>query len=304
MRNLGAEQLERALNFIEQNGRSLDRALAKFHFAGGSQEAVFSALRDWQNEDGGFGHGLEQDFRSPSSSPMATTMALQVLVDVGASRDHELVRQSLGYLLAARDQEAGIWNSVPVDVNDYTHAPWWEWQDDKQVFDALVFNPGAEIVSYFLRWPGKTPNAVQGWLDAILDASGQREALEVHELLCLERLAGTPGLAMEARERLDSVLEAHVGTCVELDPLQWDDYCVKPLSAAPSPSSPVAQFIEKSARAQIDWELDHQGEDGGWRPHWTWFGNYPEVWAEIEPEIAGMITLQTLCALKAWGAIE
>lgn len=302
MRRLNKENLDLALNFIEKSGRSIDRALAKFHFGGGDTDAVISALGEWQNEDGGF-HGLEQDFRSPASSPMATTMALQVLVDIGVDGGHDMVRQSLDYLAGVRDNEARLWNAVPPDVNDYPHAPWWELNEDKHTFDALVFNPGAEIVSYFLRWPNGMSKVAQEWLNIVLDACDQREALEVHELLCLERLAATPGLPGETRQRLDVVLATYAGACIELNPAGWGDYCVKPMSAAPSPSSPLAVHVAEVVPDQISFELDAQGGDGSWRPHWTWFGNYPDVWAEIEPEIAAMITLQTLCALRAWNAI-
>lgn len=52
---------EKARSFIYHNARPLDIARWQYHFEGGSNEAVLTALAAYQNEDGGFGHALEAD---------------------------------------------------------------------------------------------------------------------------------------------------------------------------------------------------------------------------------------------------
>src|SRR5690242_20846862 len=66
MKNL----FERAEEFIWHNARLLERRLFDFHFRSGSSQAVLSALRAYQNEDGGFGNALEPDIRCPESQPV------------------------------------------------------------------------------------------------------------------------------------------------------------------------------------------------------------------------------------------
>ena len=56
---------DRAEKFIYNNARLLERQLFAYHFKGGSREQVLTALRAYQNEDGGFGHALEPDIRCP-----------------------------------------------------------------------------------------------------------------------------------------------------------------------------------------------------------------------------------------------
>lgn len=48
--------------WMHRNARPLDLARWQYHFESGSAEAVLQSLSAYQNEDGGFGHGLEADW--------------------------------------------------------------------------------------------------------------------------------------------------------------------------------------------------------------------------------------------------
>ena len=74
---------ERAEEFIWKNARLLERRLFEFHFRSGSSRAVLSALRAYQNKDGGFGNALEPDIRCPDSQPVPTQHALEIMDVVG-----------------------------------------------------------------------------------------------------------------------------------------------------------------------------------------------------------------------------
>ena len=64
-----ADRLARAGEFIWLNARLLERQLFACLFADGPRDPVLSALRAYQNADGGFGNALEADKRCPSSQP-------------------------------------------------------------------------------------------------------------------------------------------------------------------------------------------------------------------------------------------
>jgi len=49
----------------------LELARWQIHFEDGSRENVLQMLEVYQNEDGGFGHGLEPDNWKPNSTPIA-----------------------------------------------------------------------------------------------------------------------------------------------------------------------------------------------------------------------------------------
>ena len=79
MKNLSQAAFRRAKTFVMEQGRDLDRALLAFHFEDGTADDVLTALAAYQNDDGGFGHGLEPDLRTQASSAIATTVAFPEL---------------------------------------------------------------------------------------------------------------------------------------------------------------------------------------------------------------------------------
>ena len=73
------EAFEKARKFIYKNARPVDLARWQYHFENGSREAVLQALQVYQNEDGGYGHGLEPDHWNPNSTPIAVWEACRIL---------------------------------------------------------------------------------------------------------------------------------------------------------------------------------------------------------------------------------
>ncbi len=76
---LTTTQWENAAVFMQTMARPLEQTLFDYHFSNGSVATVLGQLAKFQNEDGGFGHGLEPDMQAADSSVLATTVALQRL---------------------------------------------------------------------------------------------------------------------------------------------------------------------------------------------------------------------------------
>lgn len=122
------DHITQAERFVHEHGRDIDAALFDFHFAGGTRSAVLEALSPYQNDDGGFGHGLEPDIGAAVSNPFATELALSICLDVGVHRDHLLLSRAVAYLEATQDEE-GNWRFSPEIYEDQI-APWfagWTW---------------------------------------------------------------------------------------------------------------------------------------------------------------------------------
>lgn len=49
--------LERAIAFMKRGARQLERARYEYEFEGGNKDSVLHALKQYQNEDEGFGRG-------------------------------------------------------------------------------------------------------------------------------------------------------------------------------------------------------------------------------------------------------
>ena len=121
--NLSTDRFEAARRFVLDHGRPLDGALLNFALGEGSPEAVMVELIAFQNPDGGFGHGLEPDTRSPASTAIATSIGLRLLVRVGAPAKHPTVVGAIDWLEATLDHENGVWPIVGPDVALAPHAP-------------------------------------------------------------------------------------------------------------------------------------------------------------------------------------
>ena len=105
--------METAKNFIYRNARPLDFARWQYHFENGSREAVLKALAAYQNEDGGFGHGLEADCFNPNSSPIQTWTAIEILREVRMTdRRNPMIQNILRYLESGADFDSSDRKSV------------------------------------------------------------------------------------------------------------------------------------------------------------------------------------------------
>ncbi len=83
-------------------------------------------------------------------------------------------------------------------------------------------------------------------------------------------------------------------------PDDWQDYGPHPLWFAPDPDSPLSGELHESIQLQLDYEIESQGDDSGWRPIWSW-GQFESDRETARVEWAGILTLRNLLILRAWG---
>ena len=135
----------------------MDRRRFEYHFEAGSADAVLAALASYQNDDGGFGHSLEPDIRTPASSAVATTIAFQILREIRAPANHALVRKGIEYFVNTYDVSRQVWPIVPPEVTEAPHAPWWSYDKIAETFGQFLVNPRAEIVGYLHDYSDGVP---------------------------------------------------------------------------------------------------------------------------------------------------
>ncbi len=298
MKKLTAPAYQRARDFLRAHARPLERAQFAREFEGGPPAAVREALAAFRNPDGGFGNALEPDLPMPASSVLATTTALDVLHELGASDSDPFVRDALAWLVARVDPELPGWRYVPSNVDDSPHAPWWSWALHRPggAWDH-VLNPTGRILSQLSHWPGLAPRELRESL---------RAAFDTH-VMALTGDAGGDSLhyaAQAATDRTRAKFRELAAATVTRDPSAWSTYCAKPLKLAPTPDSPLAGCLASETALNLDWEIDQQAADGSWLPSWTWQGQFPDEWERARRAWLGEVTLRTLRTLRAWGRIE
>jgi len=292
-----------------ERARPLERALFAQHFEGGDVLAVFDELARFQNDDGGFGQALEPDVRTPSSSALATGIALRMLSELNCPAQEDMVRRAVAYLLHTFDVADRVWRVVPLDTNACPHAPWWydEGGSLQQLFDGFLIIPRALIVGSLVHYSELVPG---GLLEELIDDTVR--AIETEESLGegggsdLEYaiyLAESRGLPPHQRTRLvKRILEA-IRAAVVSDSARWGGYCLSPLRAVRSPQALGAELIRDDLQRHLDYQIEQQTEEGTWEPSWSWGGSDPEAWEQARIEWRGMLTLDTLTQLRAFGRL-
>src|SRR5437588_625353 len=130
----------KAREFTLANARLLEQRAFATLFEGAPAQGIVDALRGYQNEDGGFGHGLEPDKRCPASLPIDVEALLRVAIFLahvpdqgramslrGAVAEH--LPKTQYYRAEADDPAYGL---TPLNFALTTESPW------RSIFDDTV----------------------------------------------------------------------------------------------------------------------------------------------------------------------
>jgi hypothetical protein len=304
---LGPAQWNAARAFMGASARPLERALFNWRFEGGDAQAVLVALQPYQNVDGGFGNGLEPDLMLGDSSVLATTRALQTLRALGVDGSEPMVAGALTWLRSVWDGSRERWPFIPPNADAAPHAPWWTPSPDHDdQFHGYLVNPRLEILGYLWQWGAPQD---RDWLATLSDRAvehleGLTRTLDQNEVHCCVRFVESPGLPGGLRDRVVTVLMGQLPKAAATSPAEWAEYTLQPLTVAPDPASPFAATLGALIPANLDHCIATQHDDGAWHPTWSWFGMYDAEWPASLQAWKGILTLEALEQLTAWGRVS
>lgn len=306
---LAQERLDAARRFVLEQARPLDRALFRHLFEGADGAEAEQALGAFRNADGGFGRALEPDVRLPDSSVIATSVALQVLRDLGARSDDPLVHGAIAYLVDAFDPALGGWPTVPARVTGHPHAPWWR-PGPEGPKSSLHLD--AEVVGYLHEHRERVdPAFLAARTETVRQAVKSGSVpLGSYTALGLQRLAVAAPPAL--RDELFAALCDEVPGTIDPDPARWGaDF--QPFWLLVEGVTPLVQELAPLIALSLDREIARQADDGSWPPRWSWSGfpagpdydatAFAPAWEEARREWAGEQTVRTLRALREAGRL-
>ncbi|MDQ2997889.1 MAG: hypothetical protein M3R61_12655, partial [Chloroflexota bacterium] len=260
-------------------------------FRGAAADPVRAALHAYQNADGGFGNALEPDKRCPDSQPIDQEMALHALHEVGI--DAATVTRMCDFLVTISAADGGVPFVLPT-VRSAPRAPWWNTEDDPPA----SLNPTASIAGLLHKHGVR-----HAWLDRAtdycwrtIDASQLDEPHLIRAIITFLEHAPDQPRARRAFERVATSLFEH--ELVAIDP---DDtnYVKMPLDYAPTPQSWCRRLFSDEVIAEHLAALAaRQQPDGGWLITW------PPVSPACEMEGRGIVTLNALRTLRAYGQLS
>jgi hypothetical protein len=291
--------LSAAADFMAGSARLLDRRRFDVLFSGGEAGPLLAAVEGYRNADGGYGWGLEPDFRSRTSQPGGALHAFEVFADVApitTPRAVELCEWLAGVTLP----DGGLPFALPVP-DPAACAPFWAAADSSRSslqITAIVATAAHRVAAADPAvaahpWLAR---ATEFCLTATRSLGSEPHALELAFAVQLldAAAARTPGAAelLDELRRFvpaDGLLHVAGGA---------DDEFMRPLDFAPSPGGPArALFAPEVIQAEVERLAAAQQPDGGWRVD---FDSYSPAAAL---EWRGHRTVEALLLLRAEGAL-
>jgi hypothetical protein len=285
------EKFKALQNWMYRNARPLELAKWKYNIESGTKEEVLGCLKAFQNSDGGFGHGIEPDFWNPGSTPMASWTAAQILKEIDAKPEEEIVRKLVKYLMGTLEPKTGMWSSTVPENNLYPHAPWWQWSEGAQ--DNWMFNPSAELSAYLIHWSSWDREAWEiGWQSM---EKGIRRLMKVDEMDRHELSNFKNALEIlrtdtkEFNEKIPYSFQAVekkvwelIEDCINKDCKKWgSDYLPLPLDFITHPKyleNYQNPAMKKLVKQNLIYYANSLNEEGVWDITWNW-DQYPEAFA-------------------------
>ncbi len=277
--------LNAARQFIESSARVLERHQLAVLLDNGPIAPVLTALKVYQNTDGGFGHALEPDVRCPGSQPSAALSALDVLADLDAH--NPMVTEVADWISSIAHPDGGVPTVLP-SADGHPRAPW------------MVPNPEAGLLTYALAAKLWRIGVAHPWLDKATDwCWNQIDAIEnpggYTVLFALQFLDAVPDpdRAAAAIDRFRSAIRDDGTVAVEGG---VENEHLKPLELSPAPGTPSrALFSDETIAADLDRVEREQLDDGGWDFHFLHFSPGQTV------EWRGVVTLGAIRLLREHG---
>jgi hypothetical protein len=280
-----------AANFIWLNARLLDRHRFAHHFLGQDAEPVLQTLRGYRNPDGGLGHALDPDLRTPHSGPVATQAGLEILEEIGAT-DDPMIAGAADFLNSIARDDGGVPFMVEA-AEEHPHAEYFAYEDESSLIQTAANAAALHALNAGHPWLDRATDWMWRAIDAIEAGTDPGTAYGIRFTLTFLDQVPDADRADRALTQLAPAVEALV---VE-DPAEAGE-SRKPLDLAPRPDGRSRRLFES---ALIERHLDalesDQHDDGGWDfswPHWN---------PASALEWRGLVTLDALRLLQAHGRL-
>lgn len=305
MKELSKTLFSELNSYMNTVARPLERSIFNYYFNKSDGDGILDSLEAFQNSDGGFGQGIEPDFKLLKSSPMATSIGLRYLSKIDNSdRSQNMIAKAIQYLESTFDSNRNGWYSVPSDVNNFPHAPWWEFRNDinMTVIDYSWGNPTAELIGYLYKYKKYLTN-----LDiyplisyAITNLNKRTDFKSEHEIFCYIRMYNA--IDEEFSSQIEGTLKLAVSKLVNINQPEWINYVPTPLKFIEIDSRNFFGIESKFIDQNLDYLIEMLEEFGNIMPAWQW-DNYLKEWELAKIEWTGILTMEALLSLLKFNRI-
>ncbi len=305
-RELNNETLQKVKERILNEGRKLDAEALKLEFGNTDKHDYIKELILFQNDDGGFGNGIEPDFIFPSSSPMATSIGLKYLEKIDETiKGREMIKRAVEYLEKEYNYEEKRWYSAGKSLNDFPHAPWWNIDEEtgRNCIDASWGNPTAELAGYLYKYREYTVkiDAKKLVAEAVRRLEEKKQFTSEHEIYCYIRMYNR--VPEEFKKRMKEPITRAIEGLISTDPKEWDQYTPNPLRFIEKESKEYFGISMNLINKSLDYVINKMETEGEIKVNWEW-GQYEDEWNIQKRNWIGIINLNYLVILKKFNRLR
>ncbi|MBL4931825.1 hypothetical protein [Clostridium paridis] len=303
MKKLSQEAYQEISSWVHRNARPLDLALWQYHFENGSKDAVISALKFYQNSDGGFGNAIDADNWNPNSTPYNAYIVIKMLRQINFTDITHPMYQSIFNYLENTEYKAEYGWFFTIPSNDgYPHGCWWDYNAQTNTFQSIGIT--ASLCGFILRYGDNKSKlyemafsyvkmlieklksttdygdmGVFGYCELLEDL----EALDIKE--CFDYTYLREKVAILVREKINN---------------EKDNFMANPLEFILSTNSRFYEENKEEVEAALDLIIDERPELGVWNIPWEWYdgGKYSKEFAISENWWKASKAIEKLLQLK------
>ena len=306
MKKLSNETYRKVNFYMNKEARGLEKALFNYFFNDSPRDVVLNMLEEYQNSDGGFGKGIEPDFRLIDSSPMGTSIGLRYLNLLEQNdRAQKMIIKAIEYLESTYDNKRNGWYSVPATVNDYPHAPHWTYRRDIEMtlIDYSWGNPTAELIGYLYKYRKYLRKIdVFSLLNyAIENLNKQTEFISEHNIFCYIKMYNI--IDKQYSSKIEDTIGLAISQLININEEEWTGYVPTPLKFIDFDSRNFFGIENKHIDNNLDYLVNNLEKDGRIFPTWEW-DDYLNEWENARKEWIGDLTLNAMLSLKKFNRIE
>ncbi len=294
--------LDKTLPIVLEKGRHLDGLrLQKFLRRNDPMldTAILESLESYQNEDGGFGHGLEPDVQADVSSVLATNLALEILKEVDDCPAKEaMFKKAVWFLESKFDAKRHQFEFVPDEIQNFPHADWW---NDPSVFG--YFNPTPEVFAFLYKEKQylKTID-IEKELDVMIEAIQSDTFTQcdqehsIYAVVKLFRVLDEPRKALVKETVSDAIRRT-----ICLDEAQWPIYAAQPYKFFANPDDLLANEYAEALERNFAYLKSIFDKDHIWWPDWQWTQFETLFEEKVKFDWLGGLTMERLKAFDGFG---
>lgn len=266
-------------NWMHRNARPLDLNIWKALFLNGSAKDVANSLLFYQNEDGGFGNGLDPDNWNRNSLPYACHYAIETLALVNYfDMDHPVYMGIKRYL-----EDSGIeqWVFTLPSNEDYPHAAFYNYSKEYNAVQStgILISLSAFVLEHMPNTPiyGKVFERLDSFINTIyendLGDMGPSSYITLVDTMQRIHLQGYN------YDEILNRLVAVVNDQMQKEEAMWDHYGYRPSDFIKSKDSIFLKGNEQIVEKECDYLIRTIPENDIWPVSWCWFENaqkYPK----------------------------